>query len=52
VATPGDGLIDSAAETYRTFAAEANGRSPQYEELALAVAGDNQVLEATTTSTG
>src|ERR1700761_349362 len=44
VAAPSDGIIDSTAETYRNFAAEASGRSPQYEELALAVAGDTQVL--------
>jgi hypothetical protein len=45
VATRGDDIIDSTAETYRNFAVEASGRSPQYEELALAVAGDTQVLE-------
>jgi len=33
-----------AAENYRAFAAEAHGRSPQYEELARAVAGDPLVL--------
>ena len=44
MATRGDDIIDSTAETYRNFAAEASGRSPQYEELALAVAGDIQVL--------
>ncbi len=32
------------AESYRAFAAEARGRSPRYEELALAVAGDARVL--------
>ena len=32
------------AENYQTFAAEAAGRSPQYEELAYAVAGDGGVL--------
>ena len=30
----------SAAENFRAFAAEAHGRSPQYEELALAAADD------------
>lgn len=34
----------SAAENYRAFAAEAHGRSPQYEELARAVADDPLVL--------
>lgn len=38
---PGD---DLTAERYLGFAAEARGRSPQYEELATAVAGDSQVL--------
>jgi hypothetical protein len=33
-----------AAENYRAFAAEAHGRSPQYEELARAVADDHLVL--------
>lgn len=33
-----------AAENYRAFAAEAHGRSPQYEELARAVADDPLVL--------
>jgi hypothetical protein len=44
VATLSDGLIDRIAENYRAFAAEASGRSPQYEELSLAVAGDARVL--------
>jgi hypothetical protein len=39
---PGD---DLTAERYLGFAAEARGRSPQYEELATAVAGDSLVLE-------
>jgi hypothetical protein len=34
----------STAENYRAFAAEAHGRSPQYEELARAVADDPLVL--------
>jgi hypothetical protein len=32
------------AEKYRAFAAEAHGRSPQYEELTVAVAGDPLIL--------
>jgi hypothetical protein len=32
------------AERYRAFAAEARGRSPQYEELTIAVAGDPLIL--------
>ncbi len=32
------------AERYRAFAAEARGRSPQYEELTTAVAGDPLIL--------
>jgi Uncharacterized protein conserved in bacteria (DUF2332) len=48
VAAPSDDLIARTiartAESYRTFSAEASGRSPQCEELALAVAGDNQLL--------
>ncbi len=37
---------DTAAITarYRAFAAEARGRSPRYEELAMAVAGDQPLL--------
>ena len=35
----------STAENYRSFAVEARGRSPQYAELALAVAGDARLLE-------
>ena len=34
----------SVAENYRAFAAEARGRSPQYEELARSVADDPLVL--------
>ena len=45
MATRSDGIIDSIAEAYRVFSAEASGRSPHYEELALTVAGDTQVLE-------
>jgi hypothetical protein len=44
VATPSDDLIDHTAANYRAFSAEASGRSPQYEELALAVARDGEVL--------
>jgi hypothetical protein len=33
------------AESYRAFAEEARGRSPRYEELALAVAGDREILD-------
>jgi hypothetical protein len=33
------------AESYRAFAGEARGRSPRYEELALAVAGDREILD-------
>jgi hypothetical protein len=33
------------AENYRSFATEARGRSPRYEELALAVAGDARLIE-------
>ena len=44
MATRDDDIIDRIAEAYRNFAAEACGRSPQYEELALAVAGDTHVL--------
>ena len=38
--------VETAAITasYRAFAAEARGRSPQYEELAVAVAADQPVL--------
>src|SRR5258706_5017499 len=34
----------SVAENYRAFADDAPGRSPVYESLALAVAGDDTVL--------
>jgi hypothetical protein len=44
VVTRSDDLIVRIAENYRSFAVEASGRSPQYEELALAVAGDAGVL--------
>ena len=44
VAIQGNDLSESTAESYRAFAAEARGRSPRYEELALAVAGDARVL--------
>lgn len=45
MATPGDDLIRRTAREYLAFAAEARGRSPRYEQLALAVAGDKRVLE-------
>jgi len=41
----GHDLEAGTAENYRAFAGEARGRSPQYEELAMAVAGNPQVLE-------
>jgi hypothetical protein len=44
VATRSDDIVGRTAENYRAFAAEARGRSPRYEELALAVAGDSEVL--------
>ena len=34
----------SAAENYRAFAEDARGRSPLYESLAGAVAGDEAIL--------
>ena len=40
-----DELAVRTAENYRAFAVEARGRSPLYEELALAVAGDERLLE-------
>jgi hypothetical protein len=40
----GHDLSFRTADSYRAFAAEACGRSPRYEELALAVAGDARVL--------
>ena len=40
----GHDLAASTAENYRGFAAEARGRSPQYEELAREVADDSLVL--------
>ena len=40
-----DDLAVRTAEDYRAFAAEARGRSPRYEELARAVAGDARLLE-------
>jgi hypothetical protein len=40
----GHDLGAATAENYRAFAVEARGRSPRYEELALAVAGDRAVL--------
>jgi len=40
----GHDLSASTADNYRTFAAEARGRSPRYEELALAVAADRVIL--------
>ena len=40
-----DDVSVRTAENYRAFAAEARGRSPWYDELALAVAGDARVLD-------
>jgi hypothetical protein len=40
----GHDLAASTAERYLAFAAEARGRSPQYEELTIAVAGDPLIL--------
>jgi hypothetical protein len=45
MAMHGHDLSASTAENYRAFAGEARGRSPRYEELALAVAADSRVLE-------
>ena len=42
---PGHDLSLRTAENYRVFATEARGRSPRYEELAHAVAGDPHVLD-------
>ncbi len=42
---PGHDLSLRTAENYRVFATEARGRSPRYEELAHAVAGDPRVLD-------
>jgi hypothetical protein len=36
----GHDLAASTAERYLAFAAEARGRSPEYEEVTTAVAGD------------
>jgi hypothetical protein len=44
MAMGGHDLSATTAENYRVFAAEAAGRSPRYQELALAVAGDARVL--------
>jgi hypothetical protein len=41
----GPDLAARTAENYRAFAVEARGRSPRYEELALAVAGDARLIE-------
>jgi hypothetical protein len=41
----GHDLAASTAERYLAFAAEARGRSPQYEELTTAVADDQPILE-------
>ena len=41
----GNDLDARTADNYRDFAFEASGRSPQYEELALAVAADPSLLE-------
>jgi hypothetical protein len=40
----GHDLSLRTAENYRAFATEARGRSPWYEELSLAVAGDTRLL--------
>lgn len=40
----GHDLGATTAGNYRAFAAEARGRSPQYAELAMAAAGDPEVL--------
>jgi hypothetical protein len=40
-----DDLAARTAENYRSWAVEARGRSPLYEELARAVAGDQRLLE-------
>jgi hypothetical protein len=45
MAMHGHDLSVSTAENYRAFAGEARGRSPRYEELALAVAADSRVME-------
>jgi hypothetical protein len=45
MAMGGHDLSVTTAENYRVFAAEAAGRSPQYQELAFAVAGDARVLD-------
>jgi hypothetical protein len=45
VTTSGHDLAARTAENYRAFAVEARGRSPRYEELSLAVAGDARLLE-------
>ena len=44
MALPGHDLAVSTAENYRAFAGEARGRSPEYEALAVGVAGDQGVL--------
>jgi hypothetical protein len=41
----GHDLSAGTAENYRSFVVEARGRSPQYAELSLAVAGDVRLLE-------
>jgi hypothetical protein len=41
----GHDLAASTAERYLAFAAEARGRSPQYEELTTAIADDQPILE-------
>ncbi len=41
---PGHDLAAATAANYRAFAAEARGRSSQYEQLALAVAGQREIL--------
>ncbi len=44
MAMGGHDLSATTADNYRTFAAEARGKSPRYEELALAVAADPAIL--------
>jgi len=41
----GHDLGATTAQNYRAFAVEARGRSPQYEELAMAVADNPRILE-------
>ena len=45
MAMGGHDFSATTADNYRVFAAEAAGRSPRYQRLALAVAGDVRVLD-------